>query len=116
MADFQRYCMALDLKDEPDLIQRYVDYHADGKAWPEITQSIKGAGIINMEIYLIANRLFMIMDVDDSFSFAEKAKMDADNPKVQEWESLMQNFQQALPWASNGEMWMKMDKIYQLPA
>ena len=40
--------------------------------------------------------------------------MDAENPKVQEWEQLMWDFQQALPWAKNGEKWLPLEKIFQL--
>jgi L-rhamnose mutarotase len=56
----------------------------------------------------------MIMEVDDMFSFERKAAMDADNPKVQEWEQLMWKFQQSMPFAKPGEKWVLMDKIFQL--
>ena len=56
----------------------------------------------------------MIIEVNDSFSFEKKTSMDSDNPKVQEWESLMWKYQQALPWAKKDEKWMLMEKIYQL--
>jgi len=107
-----KYCLALDLKDDKKLIEEYKAYHQ--KVWPEIIQSIKEAGVIDMEIYAIANRLFMIMTVDDSFSMERKSEMDANNPKVQEWESLMWKYQQALPTAKEGEKWLLMDKIFQL--
>lgn len=68
-----------------------------------------------MQIYLLGNRLFMIMEVDENFSFEAKAKADAANPKVTEWEKLMWKFQQPLPWAKTGEKWMPMEQIYQLP-
>lgn len=109
-----RYCLALDLKDNPDLIEQYKAYHAPGKTWPEIKASIKDSGIRDMEIYLTGNRMFMIMDVDDNFSFERKAAMDAGNRKVQEWEELMWTFQQALPWAKEGEKWVLMERIFAL--
>ena len=76
--------------------------------------SIKDAGIQDLEIYRIGPRLFMILEANDAFSFAQKAAMDAANPKVQEWESLMWNYQQALPLAKPGEKWLLMDKIFDL--
>jgi L-rhamnose mutarotase len=110
----KRYCLALDLVDDPLLIAEYQHWHKAENGWPEIKKSILDSGIINMEIYQVGNRLFMIMETNDSFSFERKAEMDAANPKVQEWEQFMWSFQQPLPWANNGEKWVLMDKIYEL--
>lgn len=106
----RRYCLALDLKDDPKLIAEYEEYHRN--VWPEILKSIKDAGIEKMEIYRAGNRLMMIIDVGDSFSFEKKLKSDATNPMVQAWEQLMWKYQQALPHAKSGEKWMLMEKIF----
>jgi L-rhamnose mutarotase len=110
----RRLCFACDLKEDPNLIKLYRSYHAPGNAWREITESIRDAGIVDMEIYLIGNRMFMIMEVDQSYTPEKKATMDAANPKVQEWEKLMWEFQQALPWAKEGEKWMSLERIFKL--
>ena len=110
----KRYCLALDLVDDADLIAAYEHWHKPENAWPEIKKSITEAGISNMQIYRTGNRLFMIMDTDDNFSFERKAAMDSANPRVQQWELLMWKFQQALPWAKQGEKWLLMDKIFDL--
>jgi L-rhamnose mutarotase len=102
----------VDLKDDPTLIAEYEEYHV--KLWPEIEESIKGSGIENMEIYRVENRLCMIMEVNESFSFEAKAAADNANPKVQEWEELMWNYQQALPTAKPGEKRVLSKKIFQL--
>jgi len=107
-----RYCLALDLVNDTTLIAEYEAYH--NRIWPEIQQSIEGAGVTAMEIYRTGNRLFMIMEVSDSFSFEAKAEADAANLKVQEWEQLMWKYQQALPNAKPGEKWVMMDKIFTL--
>jgi L-rhamnose mutarotase len=106
-----RYCFALDLKNDEILIDVYKKHHQ--KVWPKIIESIKNSGIEKLEIYLVANRLFMIMEVNETFSFDKKSKMDTNNPKVQEWEKLMWKYQQALPTAKEGEKWLLMDKIYE---
>jgi len=108
----RRYCLTLDLKDDPELIATYKRYHE--KIWPEITASIKDAGIQDMEIYLRGTRLFMIMEVDECFSFAKKAEADANNAKVREWEALMWRFQRALPGTPPGEKWLLLDRIFKL--
>lgn len=108
-----RYCLALDLKDDPGLISQYENYHRE--VWPEIIESIKAAGITDLDLFRTGNRLFMIMETTDDFSFDKKAQMDASNEKVQEWEQLMWTFQQALPWAKQGEKWIRMNQIFSLP-
>lgn len=108
----KRYCLTLDLKDDPDLIQEYEQHHK--AVWPEIVQSIKGTGIKAMEIYRLTTRLFMIMDVQDDFNFGKKAEADQNNQKVQEWEELMWKYQQPLTGAKPGEKWMLMNKIFEL--
>lgn len=108
----QRYCLALDLKDDAVLIAEYEAYHRS--VWPGILQSIKEAGIEQAEIYRTGNRLFMILEVNNAFSFEKKAAADAANAEVQEWEQLMWNYQQALPGSKPGEKWVLMEKIFSL--
>ena len=108
----KRYCLTLDLKDDPKLIAEYERHHE--KIWPEITESIRDSGIEDLEIYLLGTRLFMVMEVGENFSFAAKAKADQGNPKVQEWENLMWRFQEPLPNAKPGEKWMLMEQIFKL--
>ena len=108
----KRYCLALDLKDDPQLIAEYERYHE--KIWPEITKSIREAGIENVEIYRAGTRMFMIIEAGENFSFESKAELDKANPKVQEWEKLMWKFQKPVPEAKPGEKWLLMRRIFKL--
>ena len=108
----KRYTFALDLVDDPKKITEYEKYHE--KISDEIAKSITDSGITQMEIYRIGNRLFMIMETEDDFSFEKKAEMDGINLKVQEWEKLMWKYQQALPIAKEGEKWLLMKQIFKL--
>lgn len=110
----KRYCFALDLKDDPQLILRYDWYHSKEGIWPEVLDSINGSGIELMQIFRTGNRLFMIMEVSSDFSLEEKKIMDKENLKIQKWEELMWRFQQALPWAKEGEKWVMMDMIFEV--
>lgn len=107
-----RYCLALDLVNDETKIAEYEHWHHH--VWPEIIASIRDSGITGMEIYRVFNRLFMIMETNESFSFEQKAKSDSANPKVQDWEQLMWNFQQSIPGSAPGEKWMMMNKIFDL--
>lgn len=108
----KKFCLALDLIDDPELIAEYEKYQQN--VWSEIKQSILDSGIINMEIYRVQNRLFMIVETDENFSFEAKNEADKNNPKVQEWEELMWKFQQQLPNSKPDEKWQLMDKIFSL--
>jgi L-rhamnose mutarotase len=110
----KRYCLALDLKDDPRMIAEYEAHHK--KVSPEILESIRASGIERMELYRAGNRMFMIMEVSDSFSFTEKELLDKANPRVQVWETLMWKYQQALPFSKPGEKWVLMDKIFDTKA
>lgn len=107
-----RYALALDLQDDSQLIQEYVDYHQ--RVWPEILESITSSGILHMDIYHYANRLFMLMETTEEFSFERKGAMDAANPRVQAWEQLMWKYQKAMPGSKPGEKWVLMDHIFTL--
>lgn len=111
----RRFCLACDLKNDPELIQAYETYHAPGGVWPEILDSLREAGIEEMQIYRVGNRLFMIIEVTESFSFERKQQLDDANPKVQEWETLMSRFQQELPWAPEGVKWLPAEQVFQFP-
>lgn len=108
----KRYILALDLVNDPKLIAEYDSIHQ--RVSKEIKESITSAGIEVMDIYRFGNRLFMLMEVNETFSFERKEKMDEENQKVQEWERLMWGFQQAIPGAKEGEKWVVMDKIFEL--
>src|SRR5438045_9757915 len=88
------FCMTLDLKDDPKLIAEYKRHHDE--IWPEVTRSIKDSGIEEMEIYLLGTRMFMIMQVNESFSFEAKANGDEFNPIVHNWEKQKWGYQAVL--------------------
>ena len=110
--DMKRYCLALDLVNDPAMISQYIEHHK--AVWPEITDSIKKSGIIEMQIFNVADRLFMVIEVEEGFSFEKKNKMDNQNPYVIKWEELMSTYQKTLPNALPGEKWILMEKVFDL--
>ncbi|MEE9273004.1 MAG: L-rhamnose mutarotase [Robiginitomaculum sp.] len=112
MSEGKRICYALDLVDDPAMIQTYENYHKLGNVWPEIIESIRASGIENMEIYRAQNRLFMIMTVSEKFDKNSKVRLDIQSSKVQEWEDLMSRFQIPLPGMPEGEKWLEMIRIF----
>ena len=108
------YCFALDLKDDPQLIEEYRNYHRPDRIWPEVVEAIKADGVLSEEIYLVGTRMVMVLRTTDDFSFETKAEKTRSNPKVCAWEELMWKYQQPIPGAKSGEKWVIMEKIFEV--
>ncbi len=111
---YKRFCKALKLEDEPQLIEEYKKVHAPGAVWPEITQGMRDVGIIDMEIYLLDSQLFMIMDTVSNFDHDAAMKELAEKPRQSEWEAYVSRFQKSSADASADEKWQVMERIYKL--
>ena len=111
---FKRYCKTLSLKDDAQLIEDYKKVHAPGAAWPEITQGMREVGIIDMEIYILGTRLFMIMDTVADFDHEKAMAELATKPRQSEWEAYVSKFQQTSSEATADEKWQLMERIYKL--
>ena len=112
--DTKRYCQTLDLKDDPALMQEYVRRHGELHCWPEILHGIRSVGILEMEIYRIGTRLFMIVETPMDFEWDSAFEKLAGLPRQNEWEEYMSIFQQADPQATSSEKWKLMDRIFHL--
>ncbi len=114
MKKFKRYCKTLTLKDDQELIIKYKEIHAKGQAWPEITRGMKEVGILDMEIYIYKNRLFMIMDTIPDFDHDQAMFELASKPRQKEWEAYVARFQSTSKNASADEKWQLIERIYEL--
>jgi L-rhamnose mutarotase len=109
---YKRICLTCDLKDDPELIQAYRDYHKPENNWPEINDGIRKSGIKIMDIYNVDNRMFMICEVEADLDFDACWSEMGTYPRQSEWGELMANFQQAMP--GHKLEWVKMDRVYSL--
>jgi len=103
----------VNLKDDPEIIEKYKEYHAE--VWPEVLNSLKEVGVLDMKIYILGRRLFMYCEVDGDFDPAvDFPRYLTLSPVCQEWEDLMSTFQEPVKDAAPGEKWAKMEQIFQL--
>ena len=111
---FKRYCKTLLLKDDAQLIEDYKKVHSPGAAWPEITKGMREVGILDMEIYILGTRLFMIMDTVPDFDHERAMDQLAGKPRQSEWEAYVSRFQQTSAVATADEKWQLMERIYKM--
>ena len=114
MAEYKRYCKALKLENDSNLIEEYKKVHSPEATWPEITQGMREVGITDMEIYILGNQLFMIMDTVANFNHNEAMKELATKPRQSEWEAYVSRFQKTTADATADEKWQLMERIYKL--
>ncbi len=114
MTEFKRYCKALKLEDDPQLIEEYKKVHTPEEGWLEITQGMRDVGITDMEIYILGNQLFMIMDTVADFDHDSAMKKLATKPRQSEWEAYVSRFQKTSAEATADEKWQVMERIYKL--
>ena len=110
----KRYCQTLDLKDDPELIAEYKKRHSESEHWAVIREGIRKVGILEMEIYIIDTRLFMIVETPLDFDWERAMKELATLPRQAEWEEYMSIFQISKPGATSAEKWRLMDRIFYL--
>ena len=114
MPEYKRYCKTLKLENDSVLIEEYKKVHTADEFWPEITQGMRDVGITNMEIYILGNQLFMIMDTVADFNHDEAMKELATKPRQSEWEAYVSRFQKTSANATANEKWQLMERIYKL--
>ena len=114
LPEYKRYCKTLTLEDDPQLIEDYKKVHAPGAGWPEITRGMLEVGIIDMEIYIVGTRLFMIMDTLPDFDHAQAMAELAGKPRQSEWEAYVSKFQKTSSDASADDKWQVIERIYKL--
>lgn len=110
----KRYCRTLDLKDNQELIEEYVKRHSEKEIWPIVMDGIREVGILEMEIYLLDNHLFMIIEAPVDFDLDKAFEKLATLPKQTEWEEYMSIFQNTKQGATASEKWQLMDRIFKL--
>ncbi len=107
------YGQTLNLKDDPAIIERYLEHHRH--VWPEVEQGLRAIGIRRMLIWILGRRLFMFMETEDGFDPARDfARYEASDPKIRQWQALMASMQEPVPEAQPGALWAQMQLAYAL--
>ena len=110
----KRYCQTLNLKDNQELVAEYRRRHAQGEVWPETLAAIREVGILEMEIYILDTKSFMIVETPLDFDWDSAMAKMATLPRQEEWEAYMSVFQQAEASASSADKWQLMERMFYL--
>ncbi|WP_304228211.1 L-rhamnose mutarotase [Phocaeicola plebeius] len=110
----KRYCQTLSLRDNPELIEAYRKAHSKEESWPEIRAGIREVGILEMEIYILGSKLFMIVETPLNFDWDTAMAKLATLPRQAEWEEYVAKFQQCAEGATSDEKWQMMERMFYL--
>ena len=110
----KRYCQTMDLRDNPEFIKKYKEAHDREHFWDEIKQGIRSVGILEMEIYILGTRLFMIVETPLDFDWDSAMARLATLPRQEEWEAYVAQFQQCNENATSDEKWRMMERMFYL--
>ena len=110
----KRFCQTLDLRDNPELIAEYRRRHSQEHIWKEVPEGIRQVGILEMEIYLLGTRLFMIVETPMDFDWDTAMARLGTLPRQAEWEDYMAEFQLVKAGMSSAEKWQLMERIFHL--
>ena len=110
-----RHVLLVHLRDDPAAIAAYRDHHQ--QVWPEVVESLRRAGVAQMDIRVLGRTVVMIVDLNDGLDIPRVfAAHQASSPRVAEWERLMKSLQEPSPDARDGEWWARMEPVFRLPA
>ena len=110
----KRYCQTMDLRDNAELIRKYREAHDKEHFWDEINQGIRSVGILEMEIYILGSRLFMIVEAPLDFDWDSAMQRLATLPRQEEWEAYVAQFQLCNENATSDEKWRMMERMFYL--
>ena len=110
----KRYVQFLEISDDPELMEQYRKWHSEEYHWKEIRDGIRQVGILEMEIYMMGNKLVMIVDTPADFQWEEAMNRLASLPRQAEWEAFVSKFQGCAADARSDEKWQPMERMFRL--
>lgn len=110
----KRYVQFLEISDDPELMEQYRKWHSEEHHWKEIRDGIRQVGILEMEIYMLGNKLVMIVDTPADFQWEEAMNRLATLPRQTEWEAFVSKFQGCAADARSDEKWQPMERMFRL--
>ncbi len=106
------FAQALDLQDDPELIEAYRRHHR--AVWPEVLAALRSIGIERMKIWLVGSRLFMWFEAPDDFDPRRDFQTYTNDPRCRQWDEWMRFFQRKLAEAGPSDWWTPMELVFDL--
>jgi L-rhamnose mutarotase len=107
------YAKTILLRDEPGVIEAYKKAH--DAIWPGVAASLKAVGVLEIRIWLVGRRMFMLLEAGDDFDIdRDLCRYVGLDPANMEWEKMTASYQERAPEAKEGEQWAAMDLMFKL--
>ncbi len=108
----KRFCQFLTLN--PETLEEYKYWHDSHHIWKEIPEGIRKAGILDMEIYVINDMAFMIIETPVDFDWDTAFGRLATFERQAEWEDFVARFQISKEGLRSEEKWQLVERVFSL--
>jgi len=112
-AEWINTIMTANLVGDTVLQNEYMEYHRTQlEKWPEVSKGFCNADFQQVLVFRNGRQLMLIISVPKGKSLDElNPKTSENNPRVDEWNSIMSKYQEGIEDAPKGSVWVKFDQL-----
>ena len=106
--DWEHIILTANLVKDTAMQRAYKEHHATQfKYWPEVSKGFCNASFQQLQVFENNRQLVLIISIPKGKTLDElNPKTTQDNPRVNDWNKLMQQYQEGIPEAPKGETWV----------
>ncbi|GAB3662113.1 hypothetical protein GCM10028791_36990 [Echinicola sediminis] len=105
---WNNYLLTANLVADTSLQQEYMDYHArQFQDWPEVSQGFCHADFQQLLLFRNERQLLLVISVPADKTLDElNPKTTENNPRVDDWNALMSQYQEGIEGKAEDEVWV----------
>jgi hypothetical protein len=111
--EWDHVILTANLAGDPLLQKEYMAYHATQfREWPEVSNGFCNANFQQLLLFRNGRQLMLVISIPEGSSLDElNPKTTENNPRVDEWNTLMKKYQEGIEGTEKGEVWVELKGI-----
>lgn len=105
--------MSANLVQDPKMQQEYLNYHyTQFQRWPEVSQGFCNARFQQLLVFKNGRQLMLVISIPKGESLDRLNPLTTkNNPRVDEWNRIMKNYQEGIGGTKPGEIWVEFKDV-----